>query len=80
MVVIDTCVFADHVHVHVYNCFSLQRLSYTCTASSVPSGDVSASQCVPEDITFFTQRPWTDMMKDLDLAGKTAVQAQCTVA
>ena len=45
-------------------CF--QRLSYS--APVLPK-DVTASECSAEDVAIFTQTPWTDMLRDLDLNG-----------
>ena len=42
-----------------------QRLKHSTRPAL--SSDVPPSQCVPDDDTIFTQRPWTDMLSDLDL-------------
>ena len=49
----------------------MQRLKHSAPAI-LPSSDLPAvvSQCAPEDDAIFTQRPWTDMLSDLDLNGK----------
>ena len=44
----------------------LQKLSYS--APVLPK-HVAASQSSVEDVAIFTQSPWTDMLKDLDLNG-----------
>ena len=51
-------------------CIYSQKLSYSTPSLS---SDVPASQCAQEDISIFTQSPWTDMLTDLDLNGEIII-------